>query len=226
MAIQVCSSRPPLGDALGPGGPGRVHRLERRAAGHASPAALSASRGCFVLLGDGLSNVVAIVANRGATAGVSPDAAAAIGRTAGSGTQTAAWSRVVLGCSTDLFAMPTWIPMANVFGGIERAHRGQGSREDRRRDARPRADGGVQAPHRVTPVRPGTDRYTRRGPVPLRRMARLPDLDAVWGLSDVRFVMTDVQGKPVVRWGRKARDLPSGRPPGCRRPSPVRSPSR
>ena len=30
---------------------------------------------------------------------------------------------------------------------------------------------------------------------------------------------TNVQGKPDVSRGRKARDLPSGRPPGCRRPS-------
>src|SRR6516164_4697182 len=30
-----------------------------------------------------------------------------------------------------------------------------------------------------------------------------------------------VQGKPVARRGRKARDLPPGRPPGCRSPSSV-----
>src|SRR5258705_3969609 len=44
--------------------------------------------------------------------------------------------------------------------------------------------------------------------------------------SDVRSTWTTVQGKPVARRGRKARDLPSGRPPGCRRPTQVRRPSR
>jgi hypothetical protein len=37
---------------------------------------------------------------------------------------------------------------------------------------------------------------------------------------------TTVQGKPGVSRGRKARDLPSGRPPGCRSPSGKLEPSR
>ena len=40
--------------------------------------------------------------------------------------------------------------------------------------------------------------------------------------SDVRSARTTVQGKPVVRRGRNARDLPSGRTPGCRGPKSLK----
>jgi Family of unknown function (DUF5317) len=113
MAIQVLLFSSPLGDALGPAAP-PVYVASNVAVLIAVWRNLAIPGLPLVLLG-GLSNLVVIVANRGYMP-VSPDAAAAMGRTAGAGyTNSRLVEGVVLEPLTDLFAMPTWIPMANVF---------------------------------------------------------------------------------------------------------------
>jgi hypothetical protein len=68
----------------------------------------------LVLIG-GAANLVAIVANGGYMP-VSPEAVAAMGRLPKEGySNSAMLDSVVLGPLTDIFAMPTWIPLANVF---------------------------------------------------------------------------------------------------------------
>ena len=68
----------------------------------------------LVLVG-GTSNLIAIGANGGYMP-VSPAAVAAMGRVAGEGySNSRLVDGVLLGPLTDLFAMPTWIPLANVF---------------------------------------------------------------------------------------------------------------
>ena len=63
----------------------------------------------------GASNLIAIVANGGYMP-VSPEAVAAMGRLPKEGySNSRLVDGVVLGPLTDLFAMPTWIPLANVF---------------------------------------------------------------------------------------------------------------
>jgi len=68
----------------------------------------------LVLLG-GAANLVTIVANGGFMP-VSPEAVAAMGRLPKEGySNSKLLEGVVLGPLTDIFAMPTWIPLANVF---------------------------------------------------------------------------------------------------------------
>jgi hypothetical protein len=68
----------------------------------------------LVLIG-GAANLVTIVANGGYMP-VSPDAVAAMGRLPKEGySNSRLLDSVVLGPLTDIFAMPTWIPLANVF---------------------------------------------------------------------------------------------------------------
>jgi len=63
----------------------------------------------------GAANLIAIVANGGYMP-VSPEAVAAMGRLPKEGySNSRVVDGVVLGPLTDLFAMPTWIPLANVF---------------------------------------------------------------------------------------------------------------
>ena len=68
----------------------------------------------LVLIG-GAANLVTIVANGGFMP-VSPEAVAAMGRLPKEGySNSRLLDSVVLGPLTDIFAMPTWIPLANVF---------------------------------------------------------------------------------------------------------------
>jgi hypothetical protein len=68
----------------------------------------------LVLIG-GAANLIAIVANDGYMP-VSPEAVAAMGRLPKEGySNSRLVDGVVLGPLTDIFAMPTWIPLANVF---------------------------------------------------------------------------------------------------------------
>lgn len=113
MAIQVLLFSSPLGDALGPAAPA-VYVASNVAVLVAVWRNLAIPGLPLVLLG-GIANLVAIVANRGYMP-VSPDAAAAMGRIPATGyTNSRLVDGVVLEPLTDLFAMPTWIPMANVF---------------------------------------------------------------------------------------------------------------
>ena len=68
----------------------------------------------LVLIG-GAANIITIVANGGYMP-VSPEAVAAMGRLPKEGySNSRLLDSVVLGPLTDIFAMPTWIPLANVF---------------------------------------------------------------------------------------------------------------
>ena len=63
----------------------------------------------------GAANLITIVANGGYMP-VSPEAVAAMGRLPKEGySNSRLLDSVVLGPLTDIFAMPTWIPLANVF---------------------------------------------------------------------------------------------------------------
>jgi hypothetical protein len=71
--------------------------------------------GLALVLAGGLGNVVAIVANGGYMP-VSAEALAAMGRAEQAGySNSRLMTEVRLAPLTDLFAMPTWVPAANVF---------------------------------------------------------------------------------------------------------------
>ena len=71
--------------------------------------------GLAAVLVGGTSNMIAIVANGGYMP-VSPDALAAMGRLPKEGySNSVPRTEVVLGPLTDIFTMPAWVPMANVF---------------------------------------------------------------------------------------------------------------
>jgi hypothetical protein len=113
MAVQVLLFSTPLGDVLGPAAPA-VYVASNIAVLVAVARNLAIPGFILVLLG-GVSNVIAIVANRGYMP-VSPEAAAAMGRVPSDGySNSRLVDGVVLGPLTDLFAMPAWVPMANVF---------------------------------------------------------------------------------------------------------------
>ena len=98
----------------------------------------------LVLVG-GPANLLAIVANGGYMP-VSPDALAAMGRLPSEGySNSRLVDGVVLGPLTDLFAMPAWVPAANVFS-VGDVLIGVGAAiADRRRDARPWPADGTRA---------------------------------------------------------------------------------
>ena len=113
MAVQLLLFSSPLGDAAGPAAP-VVYVASNIAVLVAVGRNLAIPGLALVLLG-GISNLVAIVANRGYMP-VSPDALAAMGRVPREGySNSRLVEGVVLDPLTDLFAMPTWVPMANVF---------------------------------------------------------------------------------------------------------------
>lgn len=113
MLVQVLLFSTPLGDSLGPAAP-VVYIASNVAVLLAVGRNLAIPGLPLVLLG-GVANLVAIVANRGYMP-VSPDALAAMGRAPRDGySNSRLVDGVVLGPLTDLFAMPTWVPMANVF---------------------------------------------------------------------------------------------------------------
>jgi len=113
MLVQVALFSTPLGDGLGPAAP-VVYIASNVAVLVAVWRNLAIPGLPLVLLG-GISNLVAIVANRGFMP-VSPEAMVAMGRVPPEGySNSRLVDGVVLGPLTDLFAMPTWVPMANVF---------------------------------------------------------------------------------------------------------------
>jgi hypothetical protein len=71
--------------------------------------------GLPVVLVGALSNLVAIIANGGSMP-ASPSALAAVGHSVGDGpTNSVVVARPALEPLTDIFAMPAWLPLANVF---------------------------------------------------------------------------------------------------------------
>jgi hypothetical protein len=113
MAVQLLLFSSPLGNALGDAASlayvlSNVVVLLAVAANLAIP-------GLQLVLAGGTANLLAIVANGGYMP-VSPDALAAIGRLPTSGYANSVPRDVVmLEPLTDLFAMPSWVPMANIF---------------------------------------------------------------------------------------------------------------
>ena len=113
MAVQLAIFSTPLGPSVGSAAPW-IYAASNVVVLAAVARNLAIPGLPLVLLG-GLSNAVAIIANGGFMP-VSADALAAMGRTEAI---TYSNSRLlvepVLGPLTDVFAMPTWLPTANVF---------------------------------------------------------------------------------------------------------------
>jgi uncharacterized protein DUF5317 len=113
LAVQVVLFSTPAGDALGPAAPA-IYVLSNALVLVAVARNLAIPGLAVVLLG-GISNLVAIVVNGGYMP-VSHDALVAIGREARGGYSNNVQSdQVVLAPLTDRFAMPGWVPMANIF---------------------------------------------------------------------------------------------------------------
>ena len=113
MAGQVLLFSSPLGDAIGPAAP--VVYIASNVAVLVAVWRNLAIPGLPLVLIGGAANLVAIVANRGFMP-VSPDALVAIGRAPHDGySNSRLVDDVILGPLTDLFAMPSWVPMANIF---------------------------------------------------------------------------------------------------------------
>jgi hypothetical protein len=113
MVGQVLIFVSPLGDAIGPAAP--VVYVASNVAVLVAVWRNLAIPGLPLVLIGGAANLAAIVANRGFMP-VSPDALIAIGRTPHDGySNNRVFDDVVLGPLTDLFAMPAWLPMANIF---------------------------------------------------------------------------------------------------------------
>ncbi len=113
MIVQLALFSTPLGDALGPAAPA-VYLASNVAVLVAVWRNLAIPGLALVLVG-GASNLLAIIVNGGYMP-VSPGALAAMGRLPREGySNSRLVDGVVLGPLTDLFAMPTWVPAANVF---------------------------------------------------------------------------------------------------------------
>jgi hypothetical protein len=113
LAVQLALFSSPIGDALGPAAPA-VYVVSNAVVLVAVARNLAIPGFVLVLLG-GTSNLVAIVANGGYMP-VSHDALVAIGRGAREGYSNNVQSEnVVLAPLTDLYTMPAWVPMANIF---------------------------------------------------------------------------------------------------------------
>jgi hypothetical protein len=113
MALQVLLFSTPLGDDLGAAAPA-VYVVSNLAVLAAVWRNLAIPGLPLVLLG-GASNLVAILANGGYMP-VSPDALVALGRAAPAGyANSRLIDGVLLGPLTDIFPMPAWIPLANIF---------------------------------------------------------------------------------------------------------------
>jgi hypothetical protein len=113
LLVQVALFSTPFGAALGPLAPWAY--VGSTAIVLAAVARNVHIRGMALVLLGGLSNAVAIVVNGGYMP-VSAAALAAMGRAEAAGYSN---SRLVddvrLAALTDIFAMPTWVPAANVF---------------------------------------------------------------------------------------------------------------
>lgn len=113
MAVQVLLFSSPLGNALGDSA--ALAYMLSNVAVLVAVAANLAIPGFALVLAGGASNLLAIVANGGYMP-VSPDVLAAMGRLPKAGySNSLPLDDVVLGPLTDLFTMPSWVPMANVF---------------------------------------------------------------------------------------------------------------
>jgi hypothetical protein len=113
MAVQVLLFSTPLGDALGPLAPAVY--IASNLAVLAAVWRNIAIPGLPMVLVGGACNTLAIVANGGYMP-VGPDALAALGRLPSEGYSNSRMVEgVVFGPLTDLFAMPAWVPAANVF---------------------------------------------------------------------------------------------------------------
>jgi hypothetical protein len=113
MAVQVLLFSTPLGNAMGDAA-ALVYVLSNVAV-LAAVAVNLAIPGLPLVLAGGASNLVAIVANGGYMP-VSTEALAAMGRLPKPGySNSIPLDVVVLAPLTDLFTMPAWVPMANVF---------------------------------------------------------------------------------------------------------------
>ena len=113
MAIQVLLFSTPIGDALGP-----AASAVYVASNVAVLVAVWRNRaipGLRLVLVGGASNLIAICANGGSMP-VSPDALLALGRLPREGyVNSRLVDGVLLGPLTDLFPMPAWLPLANIF---------------------------------------------------------------------------------------------------------------
>lgn len=113
MIVQLALFSSPLGNAIGDAAPtvyvvSNITVLVAVAANLAVP-------GLPVVLAGGAANLLAIVANGGYMP-VSPGALEAMGRLPKDGYSNSAPRDIVaLGPLTDVFTMPAWVPMANVF---------------------------------------------------------------------------------------------------------------
>ena len=113
MAVQLALFSSPLGNAIGDAAP-VVYVLSNLVVLVAVAANLAVP-GLVLVLAGGASNLLAIVANGGYMP-VSPGALEAMERLPKEGySNSAPRVDVILGPLTDIFTMPTWVPMANVF---------------------------------------------------------------------------------------------------------------
>jgi hypothetical protein len=113
MAVQLLLFSTPLGEALGSAAPA-VYIASNLAVLAAVWRNLAIPGLRLVLLG-GTFNLISICANGGYMP-VSPDALVALGRLPRDGyVNNRVVDGVLFGPLTDLFAMPAWLPMANIF---------------------------------------------------------------------------------------------------------------
>lgn len=113
MAVQLLLFSTPLGDAVGPFAP-FIYIASNLAVLAAVWRNLAIPGLPLVLIG-GASNLIAICVNGGYMP-VSGDALVALGRIPHEGYSNNRFlDGVILGPLTDLFAMPAWLPMANIF---------------------------------------------------------------------------------------------------------------
>jgi hypothetical protein len=113
LAIQVVLFSPLAGDGLG--GAGRWIYVGSTALVAVVVLANARLAGLPIVLAGALSNLAAIVANGGSMP-ASPSALAAVGQTVGDGaTNSTLVAHPALEPLTDIFALPDWLPMANIF---------------------------------------------------------------------------------------------------------------
>jgi hypothetical protein len=113
MAVQLALFSSPLGNAIGDAAP--IVYVLSNAIVLVAVAANLAVPGLVLVLAGGASNLLAIIANGGYMP-VSLGALEAMGRLPKEGySNSAPLDVVALGPLTDVFTMPTWVPMSNVF---------------------------------------------------------------------------------------------------------------
>ena len=113
LAVQVALFSAPVADVVGDLGP-PAYVASTAAVLVAVLANLRVPGLAFIALG-AASNLAAIVANGGFMP-VSPDALAALGKPPGGGySNSSVDGPVALAPLTDIFVLPSWVPMSNVF---------------------------------------------------------------------------------------------------------------